>query len=103
MRTVAVEVFRCVHKLNPDYLHNMFALKPIRYCLRNENIMHVYKYKTKKYGFSSFSYQGAKLWNSLPNSMKCENNFKTFYTMLNYWNGQSCVCNICPICTMYNM
>ena len=102
LRIVLTEVYKSIYKLNPEYLHDMFTFKSNKYDMRNEYTIAVRKYKTKKYGFNSLMYQGAKGWNSLPNNIKCAGNFKMFYMMLMNWQGEACSCNTCLMCTLYN-
>ena len=57
----------------PIYTRNMFTLRTTSYNLRGNNILTLLVPKTTTYGFDSFSYHAAKLWNSLPDFVRTLN------------------------------
>jgi hypothetical protein len=65
-----VEVLKLMHKEVPMHLHNMFSARESCYSSHNHSRLEQPKYKTVKYGYNSFRYQGAKLWNLLDNDFK---------------------------------
>ena len=67
LRHVLTEVYKSVNGLGPSYMTNMFVQKIIKYDTRNALCLKIPRCNTVKYGLNSFSYQGAKLWNSLKN------------------------------------
>ena len=48
----------------------MFSKKKTKYEFRDQEILIQPKYDTTTYGFKSFRYYGAKLWNALPFDVK---------------------------------
>ena len=84
-RFLAIEVFKCVNGLNPQYLNAMFSLKTTPYDLRDPNILNQPRFLTKTYGYKSFQYMGAKLWNILPNELKNINTLDTFKRAITVW------------------
>ena len=70
LRFLAIEVYRCVTKINPKYMNDMFSRRELKYGLRDLEKLHQARYKTKKFGYRSFKYFGAKLWNALPIEIK---------------------------------
>ena len=59
-------------------LCDLLKLIEIRYNLRGDEILTLAKVNTTKYGLKSISYQGAKLWNALPNEHIKISNYKLF-------------------------
>ena len=63
-------MFKTVHGLTPSYLHGLFDFRSTGCNLRNlENTLFVPKPRTN-YGKRTFSYDGAKLWNELPQRVR---------------------------------
>lgn len=74
IRHLAIEMYKCVHGLNPLYLNDLFEANNVEYNLRDKYRLKQPIFQTMKYGFRSFRYYGAKLWNALPVDIKkCEN------------------------------
>ena len=66
----AIMMFKTVHELTPPYLHELFDFQSTEYNLRNlENTLFVPKPGTNC-GKRTFSYDGAKLCNELPQSVR---------------------------------
>ena len=65
LKHMAIEVFKCIHGLNPSYLNGLFTKKEMVYDLKDKNKTVQPPWNTKKYGFRSFRYYGSKLWNAL--------------------------------------
>ena len=96
LRSVAIEVFKCVHKLNPTVLNELFIVKETERTLRDPLILHVPKFNKIQYGKKTFSYYGSHLWNILPNDIKRTLDINAFKMLLiNTWEGPACSCNIC--------
>ena len=95
LRAMALQVFKCINKIGPSYLHDLFESKDTNYHLRDSNVVKQDKYFTVKYGFLSFKYHGAKIWNNLPANIKTTTNFKDFKYFINTWEGPYCKCHYC--------
>ena len=56
LQYLAIEVFKCLHKLNPSYLCNLFKLREIQYNFRATNKLVQHPYNSVSYGskFPSF-------------------------------------------------
>ena len=70
IRYLAIEMYKCVHGLNPPYLNELFVSKYTHYNLRDSNRLQQPEFQTVRYGFKSFRYYGSKLWSSLPTDIK---------------------------------
>lgn len=101
-RTVLYEVFRCIHKENPAYLHRLIEHVSHNINLRNNNVK-LPNVNTVKYGHNSFRYKGASLWNKIGVDFKRNNDAKVFKGLLNCWKGIICNCSYCDICTLLNI
>ena len=72
--------FKALHGQAPAYIRELLS----QYCpsqkLRssNSNLLVISKSCTKSYGDRSFSVSAAKLWNSLPNSIRCIHSLSDF-------------------------
>ena len=71
-------MFKCVHGLNPEYLNSLFESKEIPYDLKDPYKLKQKKWFTKQYGYKSFTYYGAKLWNAIPGNIKIETDLSIF-------------------------
>ena len=78
---VALIVYKCIHKLAPQYLINL--LSPQRrssYRLRSSEdttILHVPRINSKR-GEASFDFCGPKIWNSLPSHVRLCTSVESF-------------------------
>ena len=57
--------------------------------------------KSNKYGIASIRYQGAKLWNQLPQYIKQSENYSQFKSAILAYNGLNCNCGFCLTCRHY--
>ncbi len=76
----AVLVYKCLHDLVPPYMRNIFTYQSnVRYSLRSEahSDLVVPKPRIEMYR-QSFSYSGAKIWNSLPASIRQSDSLAKF-------------------------
>ena len=100
LRMLVTEVFKALNDMSPNYMKSMFVKKEVMLNQRNNNILVQPKYNTVTYGFNSIRYQGSKLWNSLPNEMKCLDGIAQFRRMVRKWSGPVCNCGFCLQCTL---
>ena len=63
----------------------MFVGRDPYYALRNNVLLQQSKFQTIKFGYKSFQYYGAKLWNTLPPDVKKSPNLEIFKRKLNVW------------------
>ena len=103
LRTLLVEVFKCIRELNPKFMNMLFTLNNKPYDTHSGPLLFKSHVKTIKHEFNSFVYQGAKQWNSLPTDAKdieCFNRFKNYLTT---WMGLGCHCGYCVLCAIKTM
>ena len=69
------------------------------YILRGSQNLSVPRVHTTTCGLRNIRYEGARLWNSLPENLKTAYSVLDFRSMINTWNGPTCGCNIMYIST----
>ena len=89
MQRLAVAVFKCVHRLSPEYINDMFKVNRSGYNLRNPHPLEQRQFQTITHGYRSFSYMGSKLWNELPNDIKHLTSLEEFRGIIKRWDGPS--------------
>ena len=93
LRNLALEVFRTINDINPEYMKDIFIKNTSS--LSNPNNLKVHYHRTSKYGDKSLKTLGPKIWNSLPCDIKNETSFQKFKTHIKAWFGPKCKCNLC--------
>ena len=61
------------------------------------------KVNSTRNGLKSFRYQGAKIWNYLPTSVKNTEDVSEFKYRINEWPGPVCKCGSCELCKFINI
>lgn len=102
LRNLNIEVYKCFNGIGPRYMHHIFQPKNTKYNLRNVHCLEIPRHDTCKYGFNTFKYQGAKLWNSLEDDAKLLN-FNMFKQFMSKWQPQQCQCSVCVLCKLQVM
>ena len=92
IRSLAVEVYKCLHNISPEYLCTLLQKHNVTYELRDKNQLIQKKFKTVTYGKRSFVYLGSKLWNSLPIGIKDAISLNDFKERIKSWDGP-CDCS----------
>jgi len=86
---MGVEVFKAKKGLSPQYVQDMFTNEVCVYNLRAIDTICLPKYHTKTYGFRSFCYLGAKLWNNVTNNERGAPTLPCFIDRIKTWSKQS--------------
>ena len=73
--------------MSPGYIKDLFDVKITPYEFRREDILIQPRVNTTTYGLKSVRYQGAKLWNSLPNEIKSCPDLGSFKKSISNWSG----------------
>lgn len=89
MHSIATEVYKSLNGLSPDYMVNMFTRNNHDYNMRNRQGLIQPSFSTIKYGYSTFSYLGAKIWNRLPNDVKESSSLSVFKNRLSLYQDCS--------------
>ena len=70
LRYLAIEVFKSIMHLNPQFMWSYFEEKPMPYNLRDGSKLVLPKTKSSPFGINSLRFRGSLLWNNLPVSVK---------------------------------
>ena len=101
MKIMLCEVFKCVHKLNPLYMHEIFELNTHNHNTRGTMNVVLPHFNYVKYGKDTFSYYGAKMWNLLPEDFKLVNSYHVFKSSIESLTTRRCLCSYCDSCVLY--
>lgn len=99
-RQLLTSVYKILNDELPPVPSNFYCMKSCNYQMRKQTIVQR-NFQTMNYGFYSLHYQGALLWNSLPEEMKCLD-FKDFKCQV-YSYAFNCQCGSCFLCCIQNM
>ena len=95
VRLIATESFKILHKMTPVYLQDLLSYKNSAYSFRYDNLVDVPRVRTTKYGKSTFRYEAAGVWNSLPNELRKVEDFREFMRLVDTCGGAACKCSLC--------
>ena len=85
LRFLAIEMYKCRNNMAPSYRCDLFRQNIISYNLRDSDKLIQPDFKTKTFGYRSFTYYGSKIWNSLPTEIKASKTLSTFKIQINEW------------------
>ena len=88
---LAIEIFKTVNNLNPNYVKDIFTPK-LHPKVRPNDIL-VKHHNTMTYGTKSLKTLGPKIWNQLPEDIKSETSYTKFMEYINTWFGPKCRCS----------
>lgn len=103
VKGIAMETFKCIMKINPEYVNTIFNIVECPYNLRGGIHLEQARVNTSRFGLNSFMYEGAKTWNNLPYVCKAATSIADFKALVNTWSGPSCQCGSCILCHIRNM
>ena len=69
----------------PSYVSELFCIQESQYDMRDNDKFTLPQYNTVRFGKNSIRYYGAKLWNSIPVSIKHSQSLNTFKSAVNKW------------------
>ena len=86
----------CLNNLSPIFMKDYFLQKTTTHNLRIQNPLLIRKVKTTTYGIKSLSFQGPRIWNSLPDEIKTAQNAKQFKNLIKTWfHENKCTRSFC--------
>ena len=74
-----------INGINPAYLNEMFTVLNSEYNFRNQSRLDQPKFNTKTFGYKSFNYFGAKIWNLIPTHTKSTDDLSIFRSNIYKW------------------
>ena len=90
LRTLATEIFKTMHGLNPIYMKELFKYSEHRRSDRLKFNIEVPTFKQVRFGKNSLRVLGPMLWNSLPNKAKQIETLAEFKTFIKTWGTETC-------------
>ena len=92
LRRLAIEVFKNLKSLNPNFMHTYF--KKASHSARRKNGLVVNRAKTTTFNEKSLRILGPKTWNSLLKDVKDLTSLQKFTEFIKTWYGPECKCSI---------
>ena len=93
IRTLALETFKSLNKLNPHFMKDLFNKRNT--FERRKNNLEIPRRNTIKFGDNSVKSFGPHIWNSLPEEIKSEQSYEKFKGFIETWYGPNCKCCLC--------
>ena len=91
-----IEVFRCIHKLNPMFLCDEVCINDKYHSSRNGMQLTLPKTKKMTLGMRTLSFRGSMLWNYLPKKFKTLS-FVMYKNSIKSLSKTRCSCTLCRI------
>ena len=80
------------------YIRDLVELKDKKNIISGmKNMLQLLTVRNSRYGKNCFRFEAARVWNSLPNEIRCANNFKEFKRLVHTWTGPGCKCSMCQL------
>ena len=90
LRSLALEIYKTLNHLNPDYMFEIFKQTENRNSQRFKNNIASQSFNQIKYGKNSIRVLAPKLWNSLPNEAKSLPTLEAFKNFMKTWGNNGC-------------
>ena len=103
LRSIAIEMFKIYHSIGPKYLSKLVEKTDRKYKTGLVKPVCLPYVTNIKYGRNSFKYDGAYVWNSLPNNIKNGCTAKEFKSLIKSWPGPNCTCSYGNVCKLTNL
>ena len=96
-RTLCIEIYKTLNKLNPGYMNDIFKLRNIDRLSQEKYKLNLEIPKPNQANFrrKSLRSYGPKLWNALPYHIKTSDNLNSFKPIIKCWDGNHCTCRVC--------
>ena len=70
LRVMYTEIYKILNGIAPSCMQSLFVLNQSRYSSGRPLDLRIPRVNQTTYGLNSFRYEGAELWNSLPDDIK---------------------------------
>ena len=95
LQYLALEGFKSLMHLNPEFMWSYFDKNPIPSDLRKGIKVFLPPVKSFRFGLNSIHYRGSILWNKLPSSIKNSQTINEFKVKLKNLGNIHCTCGVC--------
>ena len=90
MRYLCIEIYKTFNNLNPGFMKDIFQVQQSTYSTRRPNNIKVPRVNQTTFGTRSIRYEGAKIWNHLPNSLKSADTLEIYKSLIKPWERPTC-------------
>ena len=97
LQYLALEVFKSLMYLNPEFMCSCFNKNPIPFDLRKEIKVFLLPVKSFRFGFNFIHFRGSILWNNLPSPIKNSQTINEFKVKLKNLGNIHCTCSVCLV------
>ena len=91
LQFLLIEVFKSIHKLNPEFMWDMFVVKHQKILLRKKVLLNL----LAKLGKNSIVFRGVLAWNNLPDHLMSIKSLKAFRFEIKKFSKIYCNCKSC--------
>ena len=91
LQFLLIEVFKSIHKLNPEFMWDMFVVKHQKILLRKKVLLNL----PAKLGKNSIVFRGVLAWNNLPDHLMSIKSLKAFRFEIKKFSKIYCNCKSC--------
>ena len=95
LQYLALEVFKSLMHLNPEFMWSYFNENPLPYDLRKGIKVFLPPVQSFRFGLNSIHFRGSILWNNLPSSMENSQTINEFKVKLKNLGNIHCTCSVC--------
>ena len=95
MQNLYIEIYKILANMNPPYMQELFERSSSSCSTRRPYDLMVPRVNQSSFGSRSIKFEGARLWNHLPQNIKSVENLSTFKQLIKNWMGPSCGCSYC--------
>ena len=95
LQYLALQVFKSLMHLNPEFMWSYFNEKPITYDLKKGTKVFLSPVKSFRLGLNSVHFRGIILWNNIPSSIKNSQTINEFKVKLKNLGNIHCTCGVC--------
>ena len=95
LRFLAIEVYKSLMNINPEFMWEFFNKKPVQYNFQKGDIVHLQPPRSSCYGINSLAFRVCLLWNSVPSNVKQSHNLDEFKLKLKNLGNIHCTCAVC--------
>ena len=107
INNIAVEIYKILNGMGPEYLSTPFSKSNAPYPLRGDDKLIQPLKRTTTFGIKSLAYFKTHLWNMLPRHIKKSVSLRDFKSMIGKcnlqrgewgkWSGPTCLCCVCTL------
>ena len=95
LQKLATELYKVYNGLSPISVNSIFPQRTISYNLRNNNPFQYTNVRTVFNGTETISFRGPKIWELVPEDIKCSKTLTEFKGKIRNWEPIGCSCRLC--------